>query len=59
MANCINCNKQVGCSCQMVDKKFCSQKCKEEYENKSTNMSELPKSEIAELADKQLSVSPN
>jgi len=60
MARCANCNKEVGCSCQMVDRKFCSQNCKDEYANKSnSNLSELSESQVAVLADQQLSVSPN
>ena len=59
MARCANCNKEVGCACQLVDRKFCSQTCKEEYVKSNSNLQKLPESEISVLADQQLSVSPN
>lgn len=37
MAYCINCQKSVGCSCNLIEGKFCSQKCKDEYQNKLKN----------------------
>lgn len=58
MAKCL-CGKEVGCSCKLLDGKYCSQTCKDKHESKSNNLSELSKSEISTLSDKQLSVSPN
>lgn len=52
MAYCIQCKKNVGCGCNLLESKFCSQACKDEYLNKqdanisTEKVSELRQSEV-------------
>jgi hypothetical protein len=49
MARCINCKRDVGCACQLLEKKYCSQKCKDEYLSKNDTdnlLLELPITEV-------------
>lgn len=34
MAACANCGKHMSCSCQLLEGKYCSDKCKQEVLNK-------------------------
>lgn len=38
---CVNCHRVVGCSCSLLEKKFCSEKCKIEFINKENESDNL------------------
>jgi hypothetical protein len=35
MAYCISCKKEVGCGCNLLEGRFCTQNCKDKYLNVS------------------------
>jgi len=55
MAVCINCHRDVGCSCRLLNHKYCSEKCKNEYIEKNesvSNMQQLPRPQESAQSDR-------
>lgn len=56
---CVNCSTSVGCSCKLIEGKYCSLTCKQEYENKTNSLYELSDSKVSVRSDNKLVISPN